>query len=281
MKQIAVGATALLIAMHSASVWSREKTNAKESVRSQQCSSYLGKTITPETFDAAIEGFSKLSPKAEFETTAEYETRKSSTLKSIEGPLIISKAPESAEYFKYDADAQKLRVQEYAFDNTNFQAWDAIYSARETKLNADTLSNIDVVVSEKQVTTGSHTAMNSLGAKLEVQDITVLTSAIFQRSAVRPGESIFLQQNKDRVIGELSLSPQEAQILKPQLGIAFVVWPKEPFLIRASYPLGQPTVRSPKKITVNATVLIADFECGLLLDGANKVIGAYDAQFRN
>jgi hypothetical protein len=248
---------------------------AAPAMNSSRCSSYVGSPISAQSFDVAIERLTNLSPKGEFETTAEYASRTEAANLAASEPLIIAKEPESVEYFRYDADTQKLQVQSYAFDNTNFQAWEAFYAAKEHRLTANTTDNLDVVISVATESTGTHVATNSFGVRVEVQELTQTTKAIFQRNGRYP-DTLFRHRDKDGVIGELSIAPSDAKALKPQLKVAFVVRPKEPYLIRSTYPLGTPTVSNPRQITVHATVLIADFECGLLLDGTNKVIGAYD-----
>lgn len=246
-----------------------------------QCPRFLGTTVSPRAFDQAFEHLAKISPKGEFETTVQYESRKAAAIGTVDGPLLISKLPESSEYFVYDADQQKLTIKSYAFDNTSFDVWTAFYSAKANTLEASTSGNIEVVISETDVKTGSYEGGNAFGAKAEITKISRTTNAIFQRKAKDYRDTLFVSKGKDGEIGELSLAPADAQALKPQLRLAFVVWPKDPFVIKSEFLFGRTTVSNPREITVHATVLIADIECGLLLDSTNKVLGAYEAQFRN
>jgi hypothetical protein len=242
-----------------------------------QCSEYVGQTVAPQSFDSAIKGYTAIAPKGEFETTAAYEARRNAALGGSTRPLIVSKEPEDRKFFEYDADAQRMGIKSYAFDNTGFDAWSALYSAGYYgKLDADTSGNLDVVISQTQKPGGTYEASNSFGAKAVVQRIAQTTKVIFQGKAPSVFAGLFPQADKEPYeIGYLNLSPSEAQQLKPQLRLAFVVEPKEPYVIEGTRSVGDTTVRNPTDVTEDFAILVADFRCGLLLDGSNKVLGSY------
>lgn len=242
-----------------------------------QCSAYVGTTVSPKSFDAAAQAFSSLAPKGEFETTAAYEARRSGALGGVSGPLLVSKEPEDRKYFEYDADDQRLTIKSYAFDNTGFDAWGAFYSAGYYgKIEASTVGNIDAVISQADKPAGTYEASNSFGAKATVLKIARTTKAIFERKSDSISGGLFPQADKSPYsAGVLELGPSEAQQLKPQLRLAFVVEPKEPFFVKGTRSVGETTVRNPTDITENFSILIADFRCGLVLDGSSKVLAAY------
>ena len=62
---------------------------------------------------------------------------------------------------------------------------------------------------------------------------------------------------------------------KEELRIAFVVAPKAPYLVTGRRKANTPTIRNRRHITENFTILVADIQCGLLMDGAGTVLGAY------
>lgn len=75
------------------------------------------------------------------------------------------------------------------------------------------------------------------------------------------------------------MAPEEAKLLKPTLQLAFVVTPKPPCYLSAIYEYpSRPTITTPREITNEVSVLIADFRCGLVLDKDNKVIGAFETR---
>jgi hypothetical protein len=238
------------------------------------CASYMGTTVTPLTFDQAIASIKPVAPKGEFETTDAYQARLAAG--GASGPLIISKKIEGAQYLTYNADKGAFEVQAYLFDNTNFSAWDAFYWAKAS-VKASTIGNLDVSISSSEVATGTYSAQNGFGAKTTVTKITRTEKAIFDRETARYGEQLFVA-NKDAVVGEVPMSVAEAQAFKPQAKIAFVVVPKLPYVVRANFPQGETTISNPTEVRVNSTILVADIQCGLLMNGTNRVIAAFQTR---
>src|SRR4029079_6649205 len=73
-----------------------------------QCSDFVGRKVAPLPFNVATSRLAKLSPKGEFESTDQFETRRRVQLGGI-GSIAILKEPEDQGFFDYDADAQVLR----------------------------------------------------------------------------------------------------------------------------------------------------------------------------
>ena len=250
----------------------------------QSCESYVGQSILPLTVSQASTRVPNFLPKGEFETTVDFETRKQAAISAAVGPLFISREPEDRKYFIYNADTQTLGIEKYVFSNWLFQAWEAFYEVPSAKpLNADVYAtrNLSPLISSKEIVTGSYEAQNSYGAKFNVTKVTKELEAIFERAVEfrvggPSGDEVFPAADKEpHIIGYLNLSPAEAQRLKPLLKLAYVVEPKEPFIIKNSYSLGNATLTNPIETTAKATVLIADIKCGLVTDDKNVVLGAY------
>lgn len=244
---------------------------------SEECAIYVGQTVTPQSFDQATGGFAALPPKGEFETTAAYEARKASALGAASGVLIIGKEPEDRKYFEYNADSQRLGIKSYAFDNTSFDAWKSFYAAGYYgKIEVSTMGNIDAVISSVDKPNGTYEGSNSFGAKATIQKVHRTTTAIFEGAGRPLNNGLFPQAEKSPYeVASLQLTPSEAQQLKPLLQVAFVVQPKEPFVVKGTRSVGETTIRNPIDVTEDFEVLVADFRCGLLLDGNNKVLGSY------
>lgn len=233
------------------------------------CESYLGQTIAPKTFDQALLSMNAPSPKGEFETTAAYQARLQAT--GGTGPIVISKRMEDPKYIEYDADRGGFIVKSYLFDNTGFPAWEALYQGG---LNPSTMSNADIVISQSEVVTGKYPAQNGFGAKAIITKYTKTVKAIYDHELVGYSQDLFVA--KDEKLGFLPMEPAVAQAFRQTAKIAFVVVPKAPYVVRRTFRYGETTVRNPTDQTIASTVLIADIQCALLTDGANKVIGAYD-----
>ena len=244
-----------------------------------QCQGYVGQTIRPQNIDDALARFSNVTPKSEYETTAQYQARRSAAVGAT-GPMIIGKVSEGEKQFAYDADAGLLSVSPFAFRNTFFPAWEAFSAAGSPFVsNVSTGSNVDVVIEHSDQVTGSHKATNGFGATAQVAKITRTMKAIYDRAAETYNAELFPNtigaDYKVRAVGQIRMSPAEAQVLKPHLKLAFVVVPKEPYSVSGSTRIGKTTIQNPTEVTLNFSVLIADIRCGLLTDGGDKVIGAY------
>ncbi|BAI95711.1 hypothetical protein Sj15T_00600 [Sphingobium sp. TA15] len=238
------------------------------------CASYTGTTVAPLSFDQAIASIKPVAPKGEFETTDAYQARLAAGAAS--GPLIISKKIEGAEYLSYNADKAAFEVKSYLFDNSNFSAWDTFYWAK-SDVKASTIGNLDVAISSSEVATGTYSAQNGFGARTTVTKLTRTEKAIFDRETASYGEQLFIA-NKDAIVGEVPMSVAEAQSFKPQAKIAFVVVPKLPYVVRANFPQGETTISNPTDVRVNSTVLVADIQCGLLMNGTNRVIASFQTR---
>ncbi|MCW3836796.1 hypothetical protein ACFQ1E_12035 [Sphingomonas canadensis] len=242
------------------------------SAASAQCASYVGQTVAPVLFEQVIASFGNIAPKGEFETTAAYQARVAAA--GGGGPLIISKKPEDPKYFAYDADNQVLRVQSYAFHNTNIGWWEAFYEAKPAGITASTMSNIAIVISQTEKANGTYRAQNSYGASTDVVKIDRTTYSIFEREAP-PGQYNVFDAEKDGNLGSIPMDIATAQRTKPTLRIAFVVVPKAPYLVEGTHSVGRVTVSNPRDVTEHFKIMIADLQCGLLMDSVNKVLAAY------
>lgn len=242
------------------------------------CASFVARQIAPQSFGQAVSPIAKISPKNEFETTEQFNARVAAVTSQGAESLVIGKAIKDYSYLAYDADRQKLIVSAYAFDNQNFDPWRIFQAAKVKEPVASTMSNIDVFIGETDKTVGSYIGTNAFGVSMRVRKVQRSTNAIFQRSSTGISAPIFVDQDSKGVIGEIAMSPDVARTLKPKLKIAFVVKPKAPFLVRANYSGGEPTIDDPEDVEVSATVLIADIQCGLVLDHKSEVLASYVAQ---
>lgn len=242
----------------------------------QQCASYVGQTVQPRSFNDAIAPFARLTPRSEFETTAQFEARQAQALGGATGPLIIERVPQSRDHFRYDADAHAMHISSLAFGGPNSTAWDAFYSLGLDQRHAVITggSNIDVVISSDERVTGRYQGQNSFGANATVEEVTWTTTSIFERAPDHSRGRVTLFPG-DGDVGFLVMSPEEASQMKPNLRTAFVAVPFAPYVLKGSHPYGRPSVRSPKKVTIDFTILMADIQCGLVMDQQGRVLGAY------
>lgn len=114
---------------------------------------------------------------------------------------------------------------------------------------------------------------NAFGVKIRVERIERTRRSLTHRGNVLkpifPGVETFWQ------VGVVPASPVEAKRIQGQFRLAYVVTPKAPFQERDSYRDSKPTIDDPEEVRVNEITLVSDVQCGLLLDGSNKVLGAF------
>lgn len=245
------------------------------------CSSYVGKAITPLSFDDATKDFQNLTPKDEFETSDAYKARVTEALAGIpKGLLLIEKKPEDRKFFEYNADSQELSIVSFAFHNTGFDAWGAFYgTVYNDRLKADTSNNAVVVVERTEIPDGSYEAENGFGVKIQVTKLKLLTYVIYEGPR-KVGDYNFFKKETEKgsYVGKLKLPPAEAKKLKSEARLAFVVLPRDPYIVVGQYLVGEPTIKNPVERIDTYKALIADIQCGLLMDKSGKVLGAYAAK---
>ena len=245
------------------------------------CDSYVGQTLTPQAFAAAVAKVAAIPAKANGETTAQYEARKAAALASASGPLIIAKEPEAEKYFEYDAAGQKLGIVEYAFHNKYFNEKDAFAAAGYPGI-AKTSTNFIAVIEQIEKTVASPPPEKSSGAK-QLGKLHLTSKVIFERPAPY-NENDWVTHlfpaaaPKPHFVGALPMTPAEATALKPKLKLAYVVEPKTPFFLSGRLKYRATPHLDEVDITEDFQMLVADFQCGLVLTDAGKVLGAYPTE---
>lgn len=246
-----------------------------------QCTDWVGQTVKPISFTQAVSKLPKVPPKGEYETTPQYEARRDAAIGSGGNQaLIIARQPIDRGLFQYDADKQLLSVSAALFGSSELEAWQAFYGTAAFDLLKPSLDwNFNLVFSSVDRSEGSYAAQNSFGAKVVVRKVTRRVEAIFERPHLPlSGEHQGLFPSADFApfaVGYLSLSPAEAKRLKPLLRLAIVAVPKEPYLVKGPAGYEEATIAHPVETRTDATVIIADMQCGLVLDDKGAVLGAY------
>lgn len=244
--------------------------------QSQDCQSLVGTTVQPRTFDA-VAAIVKEVPnrKDEFETTAAYQARVEAALAKLPGDVIVS-APFDQQYAVYDADIAQFLIKSYAIRNINTD-YSGVFGYGTpfdgvVKFSYSS-SNLDVVLSQTETSTGSYVGTNSYGASAKIAKISRVTKAIFEGESPRYGEGLFAKLS-DAVLFRLPMSPEQARALKGTFRGAFVIGPKAPFYTVGKGRPGDVTVANPYDVSEAIQVIVADIKCALVTDGAGKVLAA-------
>ncbi len=245
------------------------------------CDTYVGQTLTPQTFAAAVAKVAGLPAKAKGETAAQYEARKAAAFASNSGPLIIAKEPEGQKYFEYDAAAQKLGIVEYAFHNKYFNEKDA-FAAAGYPDTAKTSTNFVAVIEQVEKTVAPPSAATASAPK-QLGKLHLTSKVIFERPAPY-NENDWVTHlfpaaaPKPHYAGTSPMTPAEATALTPKLKLAYVVEPKAPYFLAGRLKYSATPHLDKVDIAEDFQILVADFQCGLVLTDAGKVLGAYPTE---
>ena len=232
------------------------------------CESYVGQTVAVQTFDAAVARVASITAKKKGETAAHYESRKAAALTTETGVLLIAKGPEARKYFQFDANAQKLGIVEYAFQNKYFNSKKAFLAAGYGGIPTGT--NYESVI--EQTNKGPDSGPQQRNSKVIYERPAPYNeddwvTHLFPAAAPKP-----------HFVGVISMTPAEFTALKPTLKLAFVVKPKAPFFISGDLKYRATPWLVEIDVAEHFQVLIADFQCGLVLTDAGKVLGAYPTE---
>ncbi len=241
------------------------------SLGAQGCKDSIGHTITAVSFDEAVRPFANLTPKSEFETTAQFDSRVAAALGAQSGGvMVIAKKPDQTR-FKFDADRELLTIEQKALFGEFVGFSDAFLTAG-VELRAGT-TNIGAFISETEERTGVYLAKNSYGAEFEVTKLLKDVYSVFDRELPgREGTSFSLGTLFG--LDSLRVDAEQAKLLKTSMTAAYIVRPRSPFFVTSELR-GSPSSIRPNDITLRHHILIAEIQCGLLLDGAGKVLVAY------
>jgi len=253
---------------------------ASQNASAQICASYVGQPVAPRDIDEVMAPFIAVGTKSEFESTEQYATRKASAVSKLGGRLIIKKAPEDRKYLTYDADTQRLDISSFAFRNLPFDS-SALFGpgAPHRGVMESSSLNIEVVIEQDEKITGTYDASNSFGAKTIVSKMVRRTRGVFESKTVYGQDAIFPAAQVSNIAGSISMTPQDAMRLKPTLQFAYVVAPKAPYFLSARDDVpSRPTLNNPFEITTEVSALIADIQCGLVLDPGNVVLAAFETR---
>lgn len=236
------------------------------------CETYVGQKVTPKTFDEVAGPFAAAKPKGEYETTAAYEARMAAL--APQSPVIVGTVRRDegkTGSIRYDADAQALSVPAWAFQGK--EGFDPILGFVGTSASdLMTRANINAVVYSRWVPLGSHPAQNAFGAKARVQELKYVAKVIFDGNSTDTRKDLFADRFEEA--GRIPMSPMEAKRLKPLLKLAYVIRPQAPYFVNSRYT-HTASIDNPRETKFEASVLLADIQCALVIDDKGTVRGSF------
>lgn len=239
----------------------------------QNCPDYVGQTVSPLNHFEALRRLPRIAPRGEFETSAEYETRRREALSQIE-PLVIAKAlPDRRNDIPYDADSGRFEVTRYAFESYYF---DRRELGPQYRIATDpappsvfgvVLSSVDTDGDARGFGRDTHGLIEQVEGS---EPLPPLFPAELMRVSMMPRHG--RPAIERRVLGYIPMAAGDAERVSAGLGLAFAILPKEgPHLGRRAF-----VFRNSSRPNFNFTGIYGDIRCALVLDRAAKVLAAFD-----
>ena len=244
-----------------------------ENAKSDLCKRYIGAVVTPTTFDALVQGVPKIAAKGEYETTVEYEARKSAALSRAPSGLSVLVVPTDRDYAQYVSDDQTLFVQAGAFQPGEYSPNAKAVIAAWSALGDETPKGIGLFIAAKERVLRTYNAQNGFGATFRVSVIDRDTKALHLTTK---GLFPFAKWKSSPIMG-LDLPLVKAPQVRQTFKVALVLKPVAPYVRSDFFDEAPPTADNPEKANDRVTLLVAEPKCGLVLDSTMHVLASADA----
>lgn len=241
------------------------------------CASYVAQTVQPVKASVLWRQLTGVpTVKSEYEASPAFEDRVENAMASIASPVVVE-VPIQRKYITYNADANRLDVQSYAFSNgtTQYSGVFGYGTPFYESIKYGLSDNIHIVFPHEEKQLGSYIGTNAMGVRIRVTKVRRFTKVIFERGG-KWGERLFsdLSQHDAPVISIVNVTPDMAKHVKATARAAIVYVPKAPYFAKGKYPWGGPTIEGPMEIDETIEVAIGDIQCALFLNSAGKVYAA-------
>jgi hypothetical protein len=259
-----------------------------ENSKSDICKAYVGKIVSPTPFDSLAHSLAGVRPKGEYETTAQYDARRRAAVAPPARATLL--VPIDRDFLRYDADAGAMLVAAGAFVTGGYTGDGVADVALHTMLNSSGvgdgigLSRVSVQVASAERQTGSELGRNFVGTPVRVIAIERSTKGL-SLDGSQPGSTAVLNDGGLFAAARSEASPvtgfqidaQRAARVKVTLRAALVVDSTPPRVVSGTMSSTQPTAQRPVRYTERATIIVGRPRCGLIVDGAMRVLASADA----
>jgi hypothetical protein len=220
-----------------------------------------------------VQAVPNIAAKGEYETTAQYEARKSAALSRAPSGVSVLVVPTDREYAEYNADSQALIVQAGAFQAGHYSSKTKAEAAAWLAVGDELTKGTGLFIADKERGLRAYNAQNRFGATYRVSVIERHTKALH---LITKELFTFAKWKSSPVMGldlPLARAPQVRQTFK----VALVLKPVAPYVLSGLFDEAPPTADDPTEYTDHATLLVAEPKCGLVLDDAMRVLASADA----
>lgn len=263
---------------------------ATTSEQARKCDRYVDQNVAPIDLKIAKAGYINLTPKGEFETTAQYGIRRKSILNASAKNTLVIETTVDRDHLEYDADNQVIQIKPEAFalsgvsDGEPESGLAASLLLDQHGVDAHAFgNNVAVILRTADKTLRRYKAQNAFGASTNIEVVESSIEGILDRKFVPDGNILDesgivfpVARASPHLVGTIPVSLAAAKLAKSSLRLAFVVQPKMPYLVSgtSAYPV-KATMQNPQEINYRFSWLIADIQCGLAMDARGKVVGAF------
>ena len=244
------------------------------------CHSYVGQQVSFSSTQDVLASLRKTpTMKGEFETTADFESRKAAAFKDIPKLLVLPSIFEG-KHISYDADQQAMSVKSYALSNlnTDYAGVFGYGTDFDGKIEFSRLyDNLDAVIYRSEKNVGQYSGENAYGASRNVRKIDRRTVSIFEREG-EYGEDLFPskmtdEDGVDSIIGFVYDIPiEQAKLARDNWKSGYVVELKSPYFTEGPVRHKGPSITRPTEINETLSVVIADIKCGIVTDSSSRVL---------
>lgn len=245
----------------------------KETVPAYPCMETLkGKLITLTPFAELVSASPVVSPKDEFETTTEYEARKSAAVAN--GPnglkfVELQDSPKHPNWLRYDADQARFMVNPRDFGGSfSSSAGYALFGVLDYRQRL-----VGVTVHSETKATGSYEASNGYGAKTTVLKADITRYVLIEGFQPFGYEEFTLWRGGSiDDVGYLSVPSEMAREIKGRLRVAIMFEPKPPYFVSNTSADSTPTRSNPIDETEITKAIVGDMKCAVLYDAADNSV---------
>lgn len=241
-----------------------------------QCAAYVGQPISATPFEDVYSRLPQVAPRGPYESARDYEARLAQAAGADQAPLVMRITPvRRDEGLSYDPDRQRLIVYVWAFGGGRVNFTNAGLGLGRPRED-NSVSAIGFQIAAVETSFETYQATNGFGAPVTVRRTHRRVAAVWERIG-RLGENPFLGTRDLSRVAELQMPPGAAQDLIERGGTALLFTPRPPFRAVGESVL-EPRFDSPTERRDALQIIIADVQCGFLLDGSGRVTHAFQVR---
>lgn len=212
--------------------------------------------------------------KGEFETTAQFEDRKS---RIVDPPLQTIRLEVKDQRLTYNADNQVFQLFIPTLETSSFYR-NGYFSSQHKEIFGDYNYGkpVHLLAREELVSERNYEASNAYGATTTVTEKNFNEYVIFDnkgRRNIASGDNLFSERKTyETEYIDIPVPLDRAQEAKSQITMVALIDPKPPYTTESDYRI-EPSRQYPSDLRTHYNVIFADIQCVGALDGNGALLG--------